>query len=226
VPPYVDWTVGATERLSASTACVKRYNLYFSDKNQESVKGNTITAKVGKNALRACDLNTLKPEEWLNDNVIDVMAQVLAGRVSTESTRQVAVFDTQFTKLILETPIAYGAEYYAYDRVVGYAEKRLLGKSPTKFDCLLFPNGINHNHWTIMAVFPKQRVIVCLDSLFNGKVQDARTIFRWLYDEIRYTSIQGTNKLCSNLFSRTWAGSTQRTGISEYKVIWTTAECS
>jgi Ulp1 family protease len=184
-PPYVDWTVGVAERLSATTACVKRYNKYFSDKKQESVKGNTITAKVGKQVLHPRDLNTLKPEEWLNDNVIDVMTQVLAGRASTESTRQVAVFDTQFTKLILETPIAYVAEYYAYDRVVGYAEKRLLGKSPTEFDCLLFPNGINRNHWTIMAVFPKHRMIVCLESLFNGNVQDARTTFRWLYDEIR-----------------------------------------
>jgi hypothetical protein len=48
-PPYVDWTVGATERLSASPACAKRYKTYSSAKNQESVKGNLITAKVGKN---------------------------------------------------------------------------------------------------------------------------------------------------------------------------------
>jgi hypothetical protein len=72
-PPYVDWTVGATEQLSASPACAKRYKTYFSAKNQESVKGNTITAKVGKNALRARDLDTLRPEAWLNDQVIDVM---------------------------------------------------------------------------------------------------------------------------------------------------------
>jgi hypothetical protein len=139
-----------------------------------------------KNVLRARNLDTLEPEAWLNDQVIDVMTQVLASRANTESTREVAVFDTQFTKLILERPRGSEAEYYVYDRVVGYTEKRLLGKSPTKFDCLLFPNGINRNHWTIMAVFPKQRMIVCLDSLFDGKIKDARTIFRWLYDEIRY----------------------------------------
>jgi Ulp1 family protease len=194
-PPYVDWTLGATERLSASPACAKRYKKYFSAKNQESVKGNTVTAKVGKNALRARDLDTLKPEEWLNDQVIDVMTQVWASRAIMESTREVAVFDTQFTKLILERPRGSEAEYYVYDRVVGYAEKRLLGKSPTKFDCLLFPNGINRNHWTIMAVFPKQRMIVCLDSLFDGNIKDARTIFRWLYDEIRYNHPEDENTL-------------------------------
>jgi hypothetical protein len=81
-PPYVDWTVDATERMSASPACAKRYTKYFSDKNQESVKGNTISAKVGKNILRARDLDTLKPKEWLNDQVIDLMTKVLAGRAT------------------------------------------------------------------------------------------------------------------------------------------------
>jgi Ulp1 family protease len=179
--------VDATERMSASSECAKGYTKYFSDKNQESVKGNTITAKVGKNTLRARDLDTLKPEAWLNDQVINVMTKVLAGRATTESKREVAVFDTQFTKLILERPSSSNEEFYVYDRVVTYAEKRLLGKSPAEFDCLLFPNCISQLHWTIMAVFPKQRRIVCLDSLFDGNVHDARTIFRWLYDEIRYT---------------------------------------
>jgi hypothetical protein len=181
-PPYVDWTVGVTEPLSASKACVKRYNNCFSAKNQQSIRGSTITAQVGTQILRARDLNTLKPEEWLNNNVIDM----LADRANTESTRKVAVFDTQLTKLIPGRPKAFGALYYVYDKGVGYAGQRLLGESPTKFDCLLFPNGINRIHWTIMAVFPKQQMIVCLDSLFNGNVQDARIVFWWLYDEIRY----------------------------------------
>jgi Ulp1 family protease len=90
--------------MSASKALVKRYNKYFSAKNQQSIEGKTITAKVGNQKRRARDLNTLKPEEWLNDNVIDVMTQVLVGRATTELTRKVAVFDTQFTKLILEMP--------------------------------------------------------------------------------------------------------------------------
>jgi hypothetical protein len=131
-------------------------------------------------------LNTLAPKEWLNDNVIDVMTQVLAGRADTESTRKLAVFDTQFTKLILKMPEESADWFYVYEKGVGYAEKRLLGESPIKFDCLLFPKEINRNHWTIMAIIPKQLLIVCLDSLSQGSVQDARTIFRWLCDKIKY----------------------------------------
>jgi hypothetical protein len=37
-----------------------------------------------------------------------------------------------------------------------------------------------------MAVFPKQRLIVALDSLKEGSVKDARIIFRWLYGETKY----------------------------------------
>jgi Ulp1 family protease len=168
--------------MSESRAVVKQYNNYFSAKNQLSIERKTITAKVGKQKLRARDLNILARKEWLNDNVIDVMTQVLAGQADTELTRKVAVFDTQLTKLILEMPEESASWIYVYEKGVGYAEKRLLGKSPLHFDCILFPNGINRNHWTIMAVFPKQRLIVCLDSLTWGSIQDATTIFT----EIKY----------------------------------------
>jgi hypothetical protein len=103
-PPYVDWTVGVKEAMSASKALVKRYAKFFSTKNQKTIEEGTITAKVGEQTLHARDLNTLAPETWLNDNVIDLMMQVLAGRAVTELQLKVAVFDTQFTKLILEQP--------------------------------------------------------------------------------------------------------------------------
>jgi hypothetical protein len=136
------------------------------------------------------DLNTLAPETWLNDNIIDLMTQVLARRAVTESRRNVAVFDTQFTKLILEQPTGKGPRYYVYEKAVGAADKRLLGKGPLHFDCLLFPNGINSNHWTIMAVFPKERLIVALDSFRGGSA-----IFRWLYDEMKYNHSADANTL-------------------------------
>jgi hypothetical protein len=196
-PPYVDWTVGVKEVMLASKALVKRYAKLFSTKNQKSIEEDTITAKVGEQKLRVRDLNTLAPETWLNDNVINLMTQVLAGRAVTESRRKVAVFDTQFTKRILEQPTAKGPRYYVYEKaVVGVAEKRLLGKSPLYFDCLLFPNGINSNHWrTIMTVFPRERLIVALDSLRLGSVQDARAIFRWLYDNMKYNHPMDANTL-------------------------------
>jgi hypothetical protein len=45
------------------------------------------------------DLNTLAPETWLNDNVVNLTTQVLASRAITESRRAVAVFDSQFTEV-------------------------------------------------------------------------------------------------------------------------------
>jgi hypothetical protein len=201
-PPYIDWTVRVNEAMSASNALVKRYNKYFSAENQQSIKEKTVEAKVGKQKLRARDLNTLAPKTWLNDNVIDVMTQVLVGRAVTESRQKVAVFDTQFTKLVLEQPTGKGPRYYVYEKAVGVAEKRLLGKSPLDFYCLLFPNAINRNHWNIMAVFPKERLIVALDSMRIGSVKDARINFRWLYinfrwlyDEMKYKHPADANTL-------------------------------
>jgi hypothetical protein len=172
-------------------------------------------------------LNTLALKTWLNDNVVNLTTQVLASRAITESRRVVAVFDSQLTKLILETPkqpttTGAGMDYYIYEKVVGVAEKRLLGKSPLDHNCLLFPNVINHNHWNIMAVPPKHRLMVALDSSKAGSVKDARIICRWLYDKTKYNHPADAEK-CSNRTSRTLAGSTWWTGNSQYKATPTTA---
>jgi hypothetical protein len=150
-PPYVDWTVDLLlkEEMSASKALVKRYGNFFTDKNLKSMKDENVTAKVGTQQLRVSDLKTLAPGTWLNDTVVDLMAQVLATVTIDGTDQNVAVFDTQFTKLILEMPqqpttAGAGMEFYKYGTVVGYADKRLLGNSPLQFDCLLFPNGIYH----------------------------------------------------------------------------------
>jgi hypothetical protein len=52
-PPYVDWTVGVKEAMSASNELVKGYDKYFFAENQQSIKEKTVTAKVGKQKLRA-----------------------------------------------------------------------------------------------------------------------------------------------------------------------------
>jgi hypothetical protein len=201
-PPYVDWTVDATERMSASSEYAKGYTKYFSDKNLESVKGNTITAKVGKNTLRARDLDTLKPKAWLNDQVIDVMTKVLAGRATTESTWEVAVFDTQFTKLILERPSGSNEEFYVYDRVVTYAEKRLLAKVLLNSTAYSFPTALAKStgpSWQYSQSNERLSVLTrCLMEMSTtpGPFSGGCTT---KFD----TLIQMATSLCSNLFSRT-----------------------
>jgi hypothetical protein len=145
------------------------------------MQGEKVTAEVGTQQLRVSGLKTLAPGTRLNDIAVDRMTQVLATVAMHGTDRKVAVFDSQFTNLILETPqqpttAGAGMEYCKYGTVVGYADKRLLGNSPLQFDCLLFPNGIYHQHWKIMAVFPKERMIVALDSMRIGSVKDARII--------------------------------------------------
>jgi hypothetical protein len=127
-PPYVKWTVDLKEEMSASKALVTRYGDFFTDKNLKTMKDEKVTAKVGTQQLRVSDLKTLAPGTWLNDNVVDLMTQVLATLAIHRSRREVAVFDTQFTKLILKTPrqpttTGAGMEYCKYDTVVDYADK-------------------------------------------------------------------------------------------------------
>jgi hypothetical protein len=45
-PPYVDWTVGIKEPMSASKALVKRYDQFFPAENQQSSKEKRSQPKL------------------------------------------------------------------------------------------------------------------------------------------------------------------------------------
>jgi Ulp1 family protease len=96
--------VDLKEEMSASKALVKRYGAFFTDKNLKTMQDEKVTAKVGTQQLHVSDLKTLAPGTRLNDTVVDLMTQVLATVAMHGTDRKVAVFDSQFTKLILETP--------------------------------------------------------------------------------------------------------------------------
>jgi hypothetical protein len=119
-PPYVNWTVDLKEEMSASKALVKCYGDFLTDKNMKTMKDEKITAKVGTQQLRVSDLKTLAPGTWLNDTVVAGSHDAGVGYPRhPRITSRGGSFDTQFTKLILETPqqpttAGAGMEYYKY----------------------------------------------------------------------------------------------------------------
>jgi Ulp1 family protease len=89
--------------------------------------------------------------------------------------------------LIIEHPRNSDPSCYSYTRVRGYGDRRLHQRSPLSFERLIFPHNIGENHWICIVVFPKQSLIVAVDSLRMARpLAYARIIFRWLYDETRY----------------------------------------
>jgi Ulp1 family protease len=169
-----------------------KYNKFFKSKALDTYNENLVTAKIGTSAVTIKDLKSLAPKEYLNDTIINCTTALLASICADYNAKKktpvkVAVFDSRFASLIIEHPMNSDPSCCNYTRVRGYGDRRLHRRSPLSFERLVFANNIRDNRWIIIVVFPKQSLIVAVDSLrMERPVAAARTIFRWLYDETRY----------------------------------------
>jgi hypothetical protein len=147
----------------------------------------------------------------LNDTIIDRTTALLASICAEYNAKkkkpvEVAVFDSRFASLIIEHPVNSDPPCYNYKRVRGYGDMGPHQRRSLSFELLVFPNNIHDNHWIIIVVFPKQSLIVAVDSLrMERPVAAARTIFRWLYNETRYHwPADNTKMFGSHLPDRGW----------------------
>jgi hypothetical protein len=195
---YKDWKGDCEDLLVCTEEMRIRYKTFFEPEVDKTFKDKRVMARVGGQYIHIKDLKTLGPGEWLNDTIIDRMTNVLAPKTDTKSTRRVAVFDSHF-KMITEQPGGndrrYNRKFYHYDRIRTYAHRKLRGWSPLTIDCMLFPNNYGTLHWDLILGFPKQRHIVGLDSMHHNSHEDARIIFRWLFDETSYNYPGDVDKL-------------------------------
>jgi hypothetical protein len=155
----------------------------------------TITAIVGKRAVKAKDINTLAPGTWLNDNVIDAYARKIAyqcriGEYESPNKKKIAVFDSHFIRLLVEEDQTTQISNYNYKKARSAAARALRGKSPRYYDVLFFFCNYHRCHWQVICVFPKTYWIETIDSLGYSGEEWGRLIFRWLYDEVCYAHPQ------------------------------------
>jgi hypothetical protein len=192
-PPYSNWK-GRYKNMfrHEGEAHLAKYNQFFESPAVVQYPEELITAKIGALAIRIKDLQSLGPQAWLNDNIIDLVTAMLSSiwtdfNEVKKAPVKVAVFDSRFATLIIEHPANSEPSCYNYTKVRSYAERRLGKRSPLSFERLIFPHNIGNSHWICIVVFPKLSLIVAIDSYRMGRtVAYARTIFRWLYDETKY----------------------------------------
>jgi hypothetical protein len=189
--PYANWK-GKFKNVLKYGEDFGKYQKFFESGAPKTTDEDLITGKIGTHTVTIKDLKTLAAGTWLNDTIIDRTTDLPASMCAEynalkKTDRKVAVFDSRFTSLIIKKPKNSDPPRYNYSRMVGFGSRRLHDMSPLSFECLVFPNNIYDMHWNIIVVFPKQSLIVAVDSMTGGRpVASARTVFRWLYDETKY----------------------------------------
>ncbi|KAG0099261.1 hypothetical protein BGZ93_008502 [Podila epicladia] len=128
---------------------VKKVQTALSDGHGQVVEGFNVS-------IMKKDIHTLRPGEWLNDEVINFYGQLIMAR-NKESTAlpKVHVFSTFFYKTLSES---------GYDKVRRWTKK----VNVFAMDYLLVPIHCSGNHWTSAVIDMKKKQVEYYDSLLGN----------------------------------------------------------
>ena len=128
------------------------------------------------------DMATLRPGQWLNDEVLNFFFKLLQQR--EESKMDPALPSCHFHQTNFYTKLAECRGGYKYDEVARWTRNMdVLGK-----DLIMVPIHLHGNHWTLAVINMKQNRFEYYDSLYYKITHyDHRKVFRnlrrWLQDE-------------------------------------------
>ncbi|CAG8450976.1 5271_t:CDS:10 [Paraglomus occultum] len=155
-------------------------------RSSAAVKGGII-ARIEKYEITLHDFDTLRPGQWLNDEVINAYLQMLLNRAKRETRRKVHIFNTFFYTTLATK---------GYDGVKRWARRAKI--DVFEQDLILIP--INQaSHWFLAAIRLPDRLIEIYDSM-------PRTDATMTFDTIMYYLAQThKDKTGQNLDKSQWS---------------------
>jgi len=123
------------------------------------------------------DMASLRPKEWLNDEVINFFIKLLEDRAKTDGGDRFPTchfMNTQFYPKLAETDHGYN-----------YASVRRWTKKIDVFakELIIVPIHCHGNHWTLAVVNFKQRLFEYFDSLRGGPSSVLLHLRKYIEDE-------------------------------------------
>jgi len=141
---------------------------------------DSIISQIGNSTITKRNIQTLKPETWLNDEVINTFLALAIKQhnrtTATSNGNLVHCFNSFFfTKLCQNNA-------YSYENVERFS-RRVHNGDIFCLEKLIIPININGNHWTIVCINFSQKSILYLDSLGGQSTLHTKSCIRYLQDE-------------------------------------------
>jgi sentrin-specific protease 1 len=153
--------------------------------------------------VHSTSLATLRPGQWLNDEIIDGAMRIINNRDRMLSSRTKGIRSHCFpstlcTGLLHIDPKGTMGPYYDYDFV--YAWSTRAPGNLDSLDKIVFPLNIGNQHWVCMVAYPQRATIYFFDSLCSNITTQQKYlghILHYLQDE--YFRVHGRRD------ERTWS---------------------
>ena len=153
------------------------------------VQTATSSATRLKPYVTRADLQTLRPDTWLTEPVIDYYMHCLRERQNKAVTkkkkgvRRCHFYRTYFYAKV--HPTGHMEAPYAYAQVKKWTQRGVPENSIFKCDALFFPCNVGRTHWILIVAFMKEKTIQVFDSLHGNYTKSVLAIYRYILDEYR-----------------------------------------
>ncbi|KAI6184361.1 Ulp1 protease [Aphelenchoides bicaudatus] len=145
-------TISKIDQKELSSAVKQLCNNAWANKNPAEIFVQDFNQQITRK-----DLQTLKHDHWLNDEIVNFYFSLIADR-STKSISlpKIHIFNTFFYTSFIKR---------------GYAGVRRWTKTLNLFeyDILLIPLHLTQNHWCLIAVDFEQKVMAFFDSMYTER---------------------------------------------------------
>ena len=141
-------------------------------------------AVSSNDSVQRKSMQTLRPGQWLNDEVIHYFYSMLANRdealsAATSGRKRSHFFMSFFfTKLFDEG----ATNQYRYQNVKRWS-KKVPGKDIFALDKVFFACNVNGAHWTCAVIFMQKKKIQYFDSMSGSGTNYVQGLFQYLQDE-------------------------------------------
>ncbi|KAF9978444.1 SUMO1 sentrin specific peptidase 1 [Actinomortierella ambigua] len=166
-------SIDKQDRSPAHQAAVDRHEEIEREVQQALSDGYGSVVEGFNVTITKNDIRTLRPGEWLNDEVINFYGQLIMARSNASSALpKVHVFSTFFYKTLSEN---------GYDKVRRWTKKTNIFAK----DYLLIPIHCSGNHWTSAVIDMNKKKISYYDSLLGNNPKCFLTLRNYLESESR-----------------------------------------
>jgi len=138
-----------------------------------------IVASIEMDSVTRKSLRTLRPNLWLNDEVIHYFLVTLSKRDAASKKRRSHFFKSFFVTKLLDE----GGEY-RYRNVKRWS-KKVPGKDIFALEKIIIPINLGNMHWCTAVIFIQLKKIQYYDSMGGSGRRILEGLFRYLKDEMR-----------------------------------------
>ena len=167
-----------------TSTAVKRVRRYMApvDTQVQFLSPSMEIVELGKVPITRNDLLRLKPNAWLNDEIINYYIELMKKREEERGGKRVYFQNTFFFARLYAYSKVKGKHEYDFTRVRRWTKK----VDVFSYEKMIVPINQSNMHWSLCVINFKDKAVEHYDSLGSTSSPCTKVLMKWLRDEAQH----------------------------------------